>query len=303
MGKIMAAMLAGLLTAGMVGAADAADPLKGQSAPIQGGSLYYEVMGSGDQPPLVLINGGPGFDHRYFHSVKLWEGLSKHRKLVFYDQRGTGKSTSTIATDKFTVDMMVADLEALRVALGVPKISLLGHSWGGILSMAYATRHPDHVARVVLVGSGSPKPAAHEFLFDKLFPEIAARQVPDDSPAAQMGCKTDSLADYERMSYYDPRNQPRVAQGDGGSFSQDVCTAVMLDAIKLDLFPKLRTLAVPTLVTNGRFDANVSPTVAYAISQAIPGSKLVFFEQSGHSPFEEEPARFELVVDRFLDGE
>ncbi|QTH23300.1 alpha/beta fold hydrolase [Rhizorhabdus wittichii] len=295
------AILAGLMQVAMTGEAVAADTAKAFTAPIEGGRLHYEMIGGGDQPPLVLVNGGPGLDHRYFHGSPVWEGLSKRRPVVFYDQRGMGRTTSTIAVDRFTVDMMVADLEALRVRLGVPKIALLGHSWGGLLSMAYATRHPDHVSRLVLVGSGAPKIAAHEYLFDKLYPEIAARQVPDDSPAAKMGCKADSLEDYGRMAYYDQRNQPRLAAEDNSAFSQEVCTAVMLDAMKLDLFPRLHALHVPTLVINGRFDANVAPTVAYAISKAIPGATLDYFEHSGHQPFEEEPDRFELVVERFLD--
>lgn len=304
MGKIATVMLAGLLSVGLTGSGSAADPLTGMTAPIQGGALHYEVMGQGAGAPLVMVNGGPGADHRYFHPTDaVWRDLSRDRRVIFYDQRGMGGSTSTIPTDNFTVDLMVADLEALRLKLGVPKIMLLGHSWGGVLSMAYATRHPDRVERLVLVGSGAPKLAEHEYLFDRLYPEIAARAVPDDSPAARMGCKTDSLDDYERMSYYDQRNRPRVAPDDVSGFSQGVCTAVMLDAINLDLVPKLRTLKIPTLVINGRFDANVSPTVAYTISKAIAGSKLVYFEHSGHSPFEEEPDRFALVVGRFLDGE
>lgn len=300
MNKTVAAIMAGIMLA-TTSEAVAGDTLKALKAPIQGGVLHYEMIGGGDQPPLILVNGGPGLDHRYFHASSVWKDLSQRRAVIFYDQRGMGGSTSTIPTDRFTVDLMVADLEALRVKLGVPKIALLGHSWGGILSMAYATRHPDHVARLVLVGSAAPRLSEHESLFDKLYPEIAARRVPDNSPAAQMGCKSDSIDDYDRMSYYDLRNQPRVAAGDDSAFSQEVCTAIMLDAMKLNLTPKLNILHVPTLVINGRFDTLVAPTVAYAISQAIPGSKLSYFEHSGHNPFSEEPDRFQLLVERFLD--
>ena len=65
---------------------------------------------------------------------------------------------------------MVDDLEALRRSLNAEKIDLLGHSWGGILSMAYAVRYPDRVRHLILVGSGDAKPAANEYLFDKLYP-------------------------------------------------------------------------------------------------------------------------------------
>lgn len=99
------------------------------------------------------------------------------------------------------------------------------------------------------------------------------------------------------------RNRPSSKGSGDGGFSQQVCTKVMLDAMKLDLYPALRRLNVPTLVINGRYDANVAPTVAYKISRAIPGARLVYFERSGHSPFVEEPDKFTFEVERFLDAQ
>ena len=268
------------------------------SIDVQGGKLHYFVLNQDAAGiPLVAINGGPGFDHSYMLESPVWAGLARKRPVIFYDQRGTGLSTSNVPASSQTIRMLVEDLEALRRHLGVEKFTLLGHSWGGILALSYALAYPGHVSKLILVGSGSPNPATHEFLFDKLFPEIIARQKPDSSPAGKVGCS--DVGDYERMSYYDLRNRPRSG-GDGG-FSSEVCTAVMLQALKLDLFPQLKGLRVPTLVTNGRFDANVAPTVAYKISKAIPGSELVYFERSGHSPFVEEPEKFELVVGNFLN--
>jgi proline iminopeptidase len=265
---------------------------------VRQGKLHYVTVGERKAvAPLIALNGGPGLDHSSLLGASVWHGLSKDRPIIFYDQRGMGGSASAVPASAITIDMMVEDLEALRQHLDAPRMDLLGHSWGGILAMAYAIKYPDRVSHLVLVGSGSPKPAEHEYLFDRLFPEIVAQQVPDESPAGKMGCV--NIQDYARMSYYDIRNRSR-RQGGGGTFSQEICTAVMLEAMKIDLFPQLRTLRVPTLVINGRFDANVAPTVAYAISNAIPGSKLEYFERSGHSPFVEEPDKFELVVGNFL---
>lgn len=293
------------LLAGMIflsSPAPAAADEGGRMAPVQAGSLYYEETGRGDQAPLVLVNGGPGFDHSYLHDTPVWNDLSRNHRIVFFDQRGTGRSVSEIPTERLTVDLLVADLEALRVKLGVRKISLLGHSFGGFLAMAYAVRHPDKVDRLILVGSGSPRLAATQYLFDKLYPDILNSKFPDedDSPAGRMGCKKSTLPLYARMSFYDQRNR-QGAPDDGGDFSEATCTAVMLDAVKIDLSPELSRINVPTLVLNGRFDANVAPTVAFGISNAIGGSQLVFFERSGHTPFVEEPDRFELVLERFLN--
>ncbi|MBA4753159.1 MAG: alpha/beta fold hydrolase [Sphingopyxis sp.] len=253
-------------------------------------------MGAPSEVPLVAINGGPGLDHTYLANAPVWKDMSARRQIIFYDQRGTGKSPPATSQRDLTVDATVRDLEALRQKLKLDRIDLLGHSWGGIVSMAYAVRYPEHVGHLILVGSGAPKPAEHEFLFDKLYPEIVATIPADPSPAGQMGCV--AVDAYDRMSYYDQRN--KVSGGDEGTFSQPVCTEVMLDAMKLDLYPALAKLAVPTLVINGRFDANVSPTVAYKISQTIPVARLVYFERSGHSPYVEEPEKFALEIERFL---
>lgn len=264
-----------------------------------GETLYHVAIGAPGAVPLVAVNGGPGFDHSYLLNAPAWKEMSPRRQIIFYDQRGTGKSPPARSPEDMTVDRMVRDLEALRQQLKVERIDLLGHSFGGIISMAYAARYPQHVAHLVLVGSGAAKPAEHEFLFDKLYPEIVAAIPPDSSPAGQMGCI--AIDAYDRMSYYDQRNRA-LESGDAGTFSQEVCTEVMLDAMKLDLYPALAKLDVPTLVINGRFDANVSPTVAYKISQTIPGARLVYFERSGHSPQVEEPEKFALEVERFLAG-
>lgn len=263
----------------------------------RGETLHHVAIGTPGDIPLVAVNGGPGFDHSYLVNAPVWTDMSARRQIIFYDQRGTGKSPGARGPKDLTVDGMVRDLEALRRHLKVERIDLLGHSWGGILSMAYAVRYPQHVAHLVLVGSGAPKPAEHEFLFDKLYPEVVAAIPPNTTPAGQMGCI--EIDAYDKMSYYDQRNLA-AGGGDVGTFSQTVCTEVMLDAMKLDLYPALAKLDVPTLVVNGRFDANVAPTVAYKISKTIPGARLVYFERSGHSPQVEEPEKFALEVERFL---
>lgn len=288
---LILAFCIGAAVPGVVSAHEAVAPAPASDA------LYYVTIGQSSEVPLVAVNGGPGFDHSYLANAPVWKDMSARRQIIFYDQRGTGKSPPARTAEDMTVDGMVRDLEALRRRLKVERIDLLGHSWGGILSMAYAVRYPEHVAHLVLVGSGAAKPAEHEFLFDKLYPEIVASIPPDPSPAGQMGCV--SIDAYDKMSYYDQRNLP-AGGGDTGTFSQEVCTKVMLDAMKRDLYPALAKLHVPTLVINGRFDANVAPTVAYKISRTIPGARLVYFERSGHEPFVEEPGKFALEVERFL---
>ena len=288
--RMMAAMLF------VLGAA-LAPPSAAQRAGTEKPGLHVVAIGKAGGVPLVAVNGGPGFDHRYLAAAPVWGEVAKQRQIIFYDQRGTGDSPAATA-EELTVEQMVADLEALRRRLKADRIDLLGHSWGGILSMAYAVRHPDRVGHLVLVGSGDAKPASTEYLFDKLYPDIMATIPPDPSPAGQTGCiETDA---YDRMSYYDQRNRLSDASDSPPRFSPATCTAVMLDALPLDLYPQLAGLTVPTLVINGRFDANVAPSVAWRLSKAIPGAKLEYFEHSGHSPHVEEPGKFAQVVTDFL---
>lgn len=292
-------MVLSALCMGIIGGSAVAEAAPATASPINP-PLYHVSIGKSGGIPLIAVNGGPGFGHDYLTDAPVWKAMAEQRTIIFYDQRGTGRSPKASRASDLTVAGMVEDLEGLRRELKVDRIDLLGHSWGGILSLAYAVRYPQHVAHIVVVGSGDPKPAEHEFLFDKLYPELMATIPNDPSPAGQMGCVT--LDAYEKMSYYDQRNRLPEKPNAGGGFSSEVCTAVMLDAMKLDLYPALRQLKVPTLVTNGRFDANVAPTVAYKISRAISGSKLVYFERSGHSPFIEEPGRFKIEIERFLDS-
>ncbi len=292
---VMILAAAGAMIAG--GSADAQTQGKAVDTSSGKAPLHYISIGKPGGVPIIAVNGGPGFDHRYLIAAPVWHDMAERRQIIFYDQRGTGDSPGADGRE-LSVATMVEDLEALRKHLKVDRIDLVGHSWGGILSMAYTTRYPEHVAHLVLVGSGDAKLTSHEYLFDKLYPDITATIPPDPSPAGQMGCV--AIDAYDRMSYYDQRNQVQASGPDAPRFSQETCTTVMLDAMSLDLYPALAKIDVPTLVINGRFDANVAPTVAWRISRAIPGAELAFFERSGHSPFVEEPEKFALVVERFL---
>ena len=122
-----------------------------QSVPRDGFELHYRTVGKG--PLLVLLSGGPGFVVDYMSPVAA--GLADSFTSVLLEQRGTGRSMPpAVNAATMTVRNQVADLEALRVALKQERLTLIGHSWGGMLAMAYAAAHPDHIDRLVLLGSG-----------------------------------------------------------------------------------------------------------------------------------------------------
>lgn len=263
--------------------------------------VAYHILGHGAGAPLLVINGGPGFAHGFLHFSSAWERLAEARPVVFFDQPGTGQSWAVGQNDCLIVQDILRSIEAIRKAIGVPRVAVLGHSWGGYVALAYALNHPDHVERVVLVASVSPRISATESVSGALFPERTAAQAdlsadnPDDVQTYIRG----QLA----MSFYSSEVRDRVLAGLAiVAYNGHQETLLWKDAEAHDLTGDLKRLSMPVLVTTGRFDANVAPRTAWRIHQAIPGSQFAVWERSGHFPMIEEPDAFFAVVDRFLGG-
>lgn len=115
--------------------------------------LFYKIEGRGPET-LVVVHGGPGFS---LESVRADFGpLAAHRRVIYYDQRGNGRSTLIGDAGALALPRHIADLEALRRHFGLEKMALLGNSWGGLLISAYAAAHPDRVQRLVLDVAAPP---------------------------------------------------------------------------------------------------------------------------------------------------
>jgi len=265
-------------------------------------TIYYEVLGSGTGTPLVVVNGGPGFDHTYEHVSSAWDVLAKQRRVIFYDQRGTGRSPASKG-QTYTLADQINDLEDVRAHLGADHIDLLGHSWGGYLVMAYAAEHAKHIAHLIIVDSAAPKFKDTIFLFDNVFPEGTERQAAV-AFKEEMGDKASQDADlreYFSMLFYSPQNRDKfLAMVSPGVYKKDINEAVEKDIERFDLNPEIRKFKFPTLVITGRYDMNVAPSVAYKIHQTITGSQFAVFEKRGHLPFFEEPDKFVQVMEEFL---
>jgi len=108
--------------------------------------IYYVAFGNGS--PLVVLHGGPGASHDYFLPWLL--PLARTHRLIFIDERGSGRSQRLQDTSLYTVEGDVEDLEAVRVALHLGKISLLGHSCGGVLAQAYALKYQQNLSHLIL---------------------------------------------------------------------------------------------------------------------------------------------------------
>ncbi|HEY0190008.1 MAG TPA: alpha/beta fold hydrolase [Kofleriaceae bacterium] len=289
-------------------AAPSLPPEKGKTFAANGVQLYVEVIGSAAGAPLVVVNGGPGFDHTYEHAAvpgnaSAWDLLARQRKVVFYDQRGNGKSSQLQPGQTCTLADQIADLEAVRAHLGVEKIDLLGHSWGGYLAMAYAARHPDHVRHLLVVDSAAPKWSDTVSLFKDIFPEGQER-ADGFTFADAMGdveARDSGIKEYFHWLFYAPdKRDVFLAQVGPGIYNKAISETLEHDLARFDLSPELGKFRFPAMVITGRYDINVAPSVAYKVHKAIPSSKLVVFEKSGHLPFFEEPERFAQVLEGFL---
>lgn len=277
----------------------------GQTFFATGATLYYEVRGGGSGTPLFLANGGPGFDHLYLHVSDVWDRIAESRPVVFWDQRGNGRSGALAPGQSCTLADQIADLESLRAHLGFEKIDLLGHSWGGYLAMAYAARHPERISHLVILDSAAPRWQDTRFLFADIFPETVERQqaLAYEVTLGDKAAIAADLREYMSMLFVAPEKRDAfLAVAPSFAYSQPVNAAVGADIARFDLNPELSQFHFPTLVGTGRYDFNVAPATAYGIHKAIPGSRFVVFEKSGHLPFFEEPEAFRRVLEEFLAG-
>jgi proline iminopeptidase len=264
--------------------------------------LAYEAYGAaGSATPVIVANGGPGLSHIYMMQNDAWPRIARHRQVIFYDQRGTGKSKRVNPDASWGMDAQVADMEAVRAKFGFPKFDLVGDSYGGLLAMAYAAAHPEHVERLILSDSAAPAWKDIVRVLPDVFPDVLEQIATREKNSTPADAADQRIRDHFLMLFYSEANRDAYLAGvkDLESVPQ-VSAAVQKATRTLDLTPELPRFKFPTMVITGRYDMNVTPLTAWNIYKAIPGAKFVVFEKSGHLPSYEEPDRYVQVVDAFL---
>lgn len=265
--------------------------------------LAYEVYGLAQSvTPVIAVNGGPGLSHKYMLQNDVWERLSQRRQIVFYDQRGTGRSQHMNTDAPQGIAAQVADLEAVRAHLGFEKVCLVGDSFGGLLSMAYVAAHPEHVAKLVLSDSAPPAWKDMVHLLPQVFPDVEEQDAAIEKKLGNTDAAAQAqLINHFRMIFYseDLLNKYLAGIGDIG-YVPKVGEAVSKATSDIDLTAQLPKFALPTLIITGRYDMNVAPVTAWKMYKTIPGAKFVVFAKSGHLPSYEEPDKYVQVVDAFL---
>lgn len=274
-----------------------------------GVALAYSEHGRGALAPVLLLAGGPGTDGSYLEPIA--EELAGSRRVVLLHQRGTTKSPlKTIGAGTVSISVFVEDIEALRNHLGIDRWVILGHSWGGVLAMAYAHEHPDRVRGLVLVGSGGPSPAWLRYYGDNVQARLSIYERRLASfwiePVRFMADPHRALLEYMRATapamVFDPETViPLLEDGfKEGAFNAALNLAMAPHLAAYDCREGLAALTAPALVVQGRQDP-VGESTAYEIERAIPNASVYFLERCGHWPFVEQREEFFRVVHEFLE--
>jgi len=298
-------------------------PLSRSAAPLSPGPheffadnvrLWYRVAGRPTGVPLVFLHGGPGQGSQTFQAVGGPELEKKHR-IVYFDQRGGGRSDRPKDLAKYSMDILIEDVERLRRQLGVPKMALLGHSFGTQLALEYAARYPQHVTALVLAAATPHLARSLDIRCERL-----ATEDPDAYARAREGAREGALPRCNTMRAYsgdaftkfrignlfpDPAVGKKVeeldrANGLGGT--HEVSAALFQQGLLQYRFTKAEKVAAPVLVIAGGKDYQAAMEPQRDLVKALPKGRLIGYPGSGHFMFVEDPARFARDVTAFLSS-
>lgn len=270
------------------------------------GQLYYQTMGQGD--PVIVIHGGPGMDQGYL--LPGMAELSQKHQVVFYDQLGCGRSTATVIDEShITINSFVEDIETLRKALKFEKVTIVGHSWGGMLAMHYAVKYPKNIKKLVLMNTVASS-GIHDFV-----EELEKRTLPSAGEFEKLKVSQEfinsdpqAIAQYYRLffQYYfhNPKDLEKLnlqLEPKGAATGAKVAK-ILEESIFVkytDQHDDLQKLKIPTLIIHGESDV-IPMSAANSMAHSIRGSKLVVLKNCGHFPYIEQPTQWLDAVERFL---
>jgi proline iminopeptidase len=276
--------------------------------PVTGGRVWYQIVGSGDATPLLVLHGGPGVPHDYLEPLA---GLADERPVVFYDQLGCGKSDRPDDVSLWRIERFAEEVGQVRQALGLEQVHLLAHSAGTMFALEYLLGQPSGVLSLIQVG---PILSTSQFIADanRLYATL-----PDGMYAAVQrheAAGTMDSEEYQRaVKEYRRRYVQRIgheaettvenSEGFGMQVYQTMWGPYELQATgnlkDYDRTGRAHEITVPTLFICGRYDC-CTPEETARYHQLVPESELVVLEQSSHSPYVEEPEVFFQVVRDFL---
>ncbi|GGK33204.1 proline iminopeptidase [Yeosuana aromativorans] len=282
---------------------------------VNGANLWVVTVGEGD--PLILIAGGPGGTHR---GLRSFDSLSVkgNIKLIYFDGFGRGKSDTAKDVKEYTLERDIEDIEGLRKAMRLDKVSLLGHSYGSLVAQGYAIKYGQNVSHLIIANG------FHSYLMWQKNDDNSNHEIKTNYPEVwselmayreQGGISSDSIHQsiYGRVPYgFLYAYNPDKFSGRGGtpypnSFNsklyyqmvgKDGDFIVGSDIGNFDFRKQLKDLNMPILIIGGRFDRVAVPSMMVKYKEYCPQAKFVMFEHSGHNPQVEEPEKeFPIILD------
>jgi len=283
--------------------------------PVGGPSLYAREAGSGQ--PLIVLHGGPDFDTGYL--LPELDRLADGYRLLYYDQRGRGKSAQGVRPEDVTLASDVDDLDRVRAHFRLDATALLAHSWGILLALEYALSHPTRVSHLILM---NPAPASAVQLgvlrasylaqlgsdMDRQREITASAAYKEGDPATvaaryrihfKFGLRR--AADYEKL-------MARMSAGFHSQGKDGILKAWAIEerlyhdtwqAPGYDLLPRIHELRIPTLVIVGEQDF-IPTQIASEIAQAVPNATLVRISNCGHFAYMECGTDVRSAIDQFF---
>lgn len=272
--------------------------------------IFCKTVGNGS--PIIVLHGGPGLSHDYLFPTL--SKLSSDHLVLFFDQRANGRSTGEIEKETLNLDTFIEDIESVRKAQGFDKITLLGHCWGGILAMKYALTYPEFVHKLILMDSLPPSTDDCFLVLRKMLQATAPYQkeiLEIEKNLSLLETDPEILRRYvylkERPSFY---NADYINVEDFLSCvtqksvenSLKIAEIFAASALKkpFNWYVELKESSIETLIIHGVHD--FTPLfLAKKLQKTIPGSKILFFENSGHCPFIEETEDVLFSIKEFLN--
>lgn len=290
--------------------APAPPPVTEGMAAVPGGMVWWRKIGEGDKAPLLTLHGGPGAGHDYLEPLA---ALADQRPVIFYDQLGCGRSEKPADDSLWTIDRFAAEVDALREALKLDRVCILGHSWGGFLAVDYMTdRTPKGVEALILASGSASTPQATrgiQGLVDAM-PNGAGVRIHELEKAGQM----------QSQEYQDLVGQFYAMHLFRGDMNNPLFQATIKNLASTPVYPvmngpneftitgtikdwdrtaQLSKIDCPTLITTGEFD-EVTLDCARTLNQGIKGSRLEVLKGASHLYTLEQPDAYNALVRGFL---
>lgn len=284
----------------------------------EGIELYYQMMGNG-KDTLVVVHGGPGAGMHMV--IPMMQPLTESFTLIFYDQRGGGRSSLPEDTTQLQPRHFVEDLEAVRKHFGLEKMNMITHSFGSILVAEYAKKYPDRLSRMVFHGSTGPSRAeAGKYYRAQAEESIQSPDTILSKRASELlqsllngtaSHPVETCREYEEIS-----RQILIASGDSTSNEGTTCNAPP-EAIRYyyqytaqvapryfgvwNYMEDLKEVAAPLLVVYGEQDTLGIPMQQQWV-EAVPNAQLRLVPNAGKSAFSDNPKDAFPVVEEFFIG-